>query len=52
MNMKKKRIITILSVVVLVAGIVGGTIAWLTAETDPLVNVFSTSGIQITLEET
>lgn len=51
MNMKKKRIITILSVVVLVAGIVGGTIAWLTAETDPLVNVFSTSGIQITLEE-
>lgn len=52
MNMKKKRIITILAVVVLVAGIVGGTIAWLTAETDPLVNVFSTSGIQITLEET
>lgn len=49
---RKKKIIAILAVAVLAIGIVGGTIAWLTAETDPLVNVFTTSGIQITLEET
>ena len=41
-----------LSCVLLVCGVVGGTLAWLTADTDPVVNTFTTSDINITLTET
>lgn len=50
--MKKKKIITIVAVTVISLGIIGGTLAWLTANTDTLVNVFSSSNIQIDLVET
>lgn len=50
--MKNKKIIAIVSVVVLAFGIIGGTLAWLTAQTDTLVNVFTSSNLKIDLEET
>lgn len=51
--MMKKKSIALLLALVLVFGVaVGGTIAWLTANTDPVVNTFTTSGIDITLTET
>ncbi len=37
---------------VLMLGIIGGSLAWLVAKTDPIVNVFTYGGIQITLTET
>ena len=42
----------ILSVIILVGGVVGGTLAWLIADTDPVVNTFTYGDINITLEET
>lgn len=50
--MKKKKIITIVAVAVILLGVIGGTLAWLTANTDTLVNVFTSSNIQIDLDET
>lgn len=51
--MMKKKSIALLLALVLVFGVaVGGTIAWLTANTVPVVNTFTTSGIDITLTET
>ena len=49
-----KRLILLWSVaaVLLIAGgVVTGTLAWLTAESDPVENVFTTSDIDVTLEE-
>ena len=37
---------------VLMLGIIGGSLAWLVAKTDPIVHVFTYGGIQITLTET
>lgn len=50
--MKKKGFALILAAALLVVGVVGGTMAWLTDKTDPVVNTFSTSDIQVRLEET
>lgn len=50
--MKKKSIALLLALVLVFGVAVGGTIAWLTAKTDPVVNTFTTSGIDITLTET
>lgn len=50
--MKKKRILTICAAVVLVLGIVAGTVAWLQDQTDPVVNTFTIGNIDIDLEET
>ena len=36
----------------IIGGIIGGSVAWLTAKTDPLVNTFTVGDINITLEET
>ena len=47
----KKKLAIFLACVLLVGGIVGGTLAWLTAETDPVVNTFSPSTISIELDE-
>ncbi len=41
-----------LALVLLVGGVVSGTVAWLTGKTAEVVNVFTTSGIGVTLEET
>ena len=48
----KKKLAIFLACVLLVGGIVGGTLAWLTDKTDPIVNTFTTSGIEIDLTET
>lgn len=49
--MKKKGLALVLALTLLVTGIVGGTLAWLTATSDEVVNTFTTSDIDITLEE-
>lgn len=48
--MKKKLVIAIM-VLILAIGAVGGTLAWLTAQTDTVTNTFTTSGIDIELSE-
>ena len=51
--MKKSRIVLVLCMMVVIAvASVAGTIAWLTDTTDPVVNTFTTAGIDITLTET
>ncbi len=50
--MNKKRIALILSALLVLTAVVGGTLAWLVDSTDPLTNVFTTSDVDITLEET
>ena len=50
--MKKRTIALLMAVVMLFGATVGGTIAWLTAKTDPVVNTFTPSDIAITLTET
>lgn len=50
MNMKKAIALS-LAIMILVAASVAGTIAWLQDKTEPVVNTFSTAGIQITLKE-
>jgi len=46
-----RSISLVVAVVLLVCGIVGGTLAWLTDKTAPVTNVFTTSDINITLVE-
>ena len=46
-----KTMFMILAVVLIVGISVGGTLAWLTATTESVVNTFTTSGIEITLAE-
>lgn len=50
--MKKKSIALVLALALVVVCIIGGTLAWLTANTDPVTNTFTTSDINITLSET
>lgn len=50
--MKKKTLTLLVALVLVVGCIVGGTLAWLTAKSDPVVNTFTTSDIDITLTET
>ena len=47
-----KAMVMILAVMLIVGISVGGTLAWLTAKTDDVVNTFTTSDINITLVET
>ncbi len=47
-----KFLAVLLSAGLLVGGVVGGTVAWLTTKTDDVINTFTTSDINITLEET
>lgn len=46
-----KGVALMLAMVLLVGGVVGGSLAWLTAESDPVENVFTTSDIGVTLAE-
>ena len=49
----KKRTMALLAAVLLVVGVaIGGTLAWLTATSGTVTNTFTTSDIEITLEET
>lgn len=50
--MKKKTVALLLALVLVFGVVAGGTLAWLTAKTDPVVNTFTTSDINITLTET
>ncbi len=36
----------------IIGGIIGGSVAWLTARSEPVVNTFTTSDITVKLEET
>lgn len=47
-----KSLVLILALVLVVGCVIGGTLAWLTAKSDPVKNMFTTSDIDITLEET
>lgn len=50
--MKKKGLALVLALTLLVVGVVAGTLAWLTAKSDTVVNTFTTSDIKVELEET
>lgn len=47
-----KTFVAMLALVLVIGCAVGGTIAWLTAQTDPVVNTFTYGDINITLSET
>ena len=49
---KNKKLIAIISCMILLIGAVGATIAWLTDKTDPVVNTFTVGNIDIDLYET
>ncbi len=54
MNRKKelsKMTVLMLALILVVGCVVGGTMAWLVADTDPVTNTFSPSTIDITLAE-
>lgn len=50
--MKKKTLALVLALTLLVAGIVGGTLAWLTDQTAEVKNTFTVGDINISLTET
>lgn len=50
--MKKKVIISVLAMALVLCLGIGGTLAWLQAKTEPLVNTFTYGDINITLTET
>lgn len=47
-----KTMMMILAVMLIVGGTIGGTVAWLTAKTEPVVNTFTVGDINIDLAET
>ena len=56
MNARKragmKILLICLSLTLVVAGVISGTVAWLVSKTEPVVNTFTYGDINITLEET
>lgn len=52
MKKRTKMLTLAVSVVLVLVCIVGGTLAWLTAESDDVVNTFTSSDIEIELKET
>ena len=52
MNKALKILIIVLCAVLLVTGTVAGTLAWLSAQTDPITNTFTIGQIGLTLAET
>ena len=50
--MKKKTLALFLALALVLGGVIGGTMAWLTDETPGIVNTFTDSDIEITLTET
>lgn len=49
---RRKSIIMLLALILLVVWTIGGTLAWLTDKTDEVTNTFTTSNINVELEET
>ena len=47
----KKKVLSIVAVVLVLCCAIGGTLAWLTAKSDDVVNTFTPSNIKIGLEE-
>ena len=47
-----RAFVALLAVVLVIGCVAGGTVAWLTAKTDDVVNTFTYGNINITLEET
>lgn len=47
-----KTFVAMLALVLVIGCAVGGTVAWLTAQTGPVVNTFTTSDIKVELKET
>lgn len=50
--MKKKGLAMVLALVLLAVCVVAGTLAWLTAKSDAVINTFTTSDIKVELKET
>ena len=50
--MKKKTVALLLALVLVFGVAAGGTLAWLTAQSDTVVNTFTTSDIKVELKET
>ena len=50
--MKKKTLALVLALTLVVVGVVSGTLAWLTAQSETVVNTFTTSDIKVELKET
>lgn len=50
--MKKKTLALFLALALVLGGVIGGTMAWLTDKTPKIVNTFTDSDIEITLTET
>lgn len=50
--MKVKSIAMVMATIMLVIGLVSGTLAWLTAKSDEVTNTFTSSNINVTLTET
>ena len=51
-KMNVKLIVAVMSFVLLFGGTLGGSLAWLLANTDAVTNTFTTSNIEVKLEET
>lgn len=49
--MKKKTLALVLALTLVVVGVVSGTLAWLTAESETVTNTFTTSDIKVELKE-
>ena len=47
----KKKVLSIVAVVLVLCCAIGGTLAWLTAKSEVVTNVFTTSDIKVKLEE-
>ena len=47
----KKSLVLVLALALLLGGVIGGTIAWLTSTTTTITNTFSTSNVSVTLTE-
>lgn len=52
MNKKLRILLTVAAALLLVVGAVSGTVAYLTATDDPVVNTFTTSNITVDIDET
>lgn len=52
MKTMKKTVALLVAVSMIVGCVIGGTLAWLTHSTGPVTNTFTTSDIEVTLEET
>lgn len=52
LSLNKKSLALVLALVLMVGGVMGGTLAWLIDKTDKVENKFTTSDVDVTLNET